>query len=251
MKKQSILLGIILFILGFIGILSILTMELPIPEELMKLLLEKLTENQIKLVTLINPTIMLVIAIIVGVILHKKVDLNVPIIEGLIARENNWNLKSIIKAGIIGGVSSGILITLSSVIFHPFLPEEFIELGENIKPSLATRFLYGGFTEEILLRFGFMTLIVWIASKIIKNGKNSIYWIGILISSFIFGFGHFPVAFQAVDNPSIGLLSYVLIGNTIGGLIFGWLYWKKGLESAFIAHTFAHITMILFEPIIS
>jgi len=247
MKKQNILLGIVLFILGFIGILSILTMKLPIPEETMKLLLEKLTANQIKLVTLINPTIMLAIAIVIGVILYKKVNLKVPIIEGLITRESNWNLKPIIKYGIIGGLIGGILITLISFIFHPFLPNEFIELGENMKLSLATRFLYGGFTEEILLRFGFMTLIVWVASKIIKNGKNSIYWIGILISSILFAFGHFPIVFQAVENPSISLFAYILIGNSIGGIIFGWLYWKKGLESAFIAHIFAHIIMVIGE----
>jgi len=247
MKKQNILLGIVLFILGFIGILSILTMKLPIPEETMKLLLEKLTANQIKLVTLINPTIMLAIAIVIGVILYKKVNLKVLIIEGLITRESNWNLKPIIKYGIIGGLIGGILITLISFIFHPFLPNEFIELGENMKLSLATRFLYGGFTEEILLRFGFMTLIVWVASKIIKNGKNSIYWIGILISSILFAFGHFPIVFQAVENPSISLFAYILIGNSIGGIIFGWLYWKKGLESAFIAHIFAHIIMVIGE----
>jgi len=247
MKKQKILLGIILFLLGFIGILSILTMKLPIPEETMKMLLEKLTPDQIKLVTLINPTIMLAIAILIGVILHKKVNLEVPIIEGIITKESNWSLIPILKFGIIGGIIGGILITIISFIFYPFLPSEFIELGENMKPSLATRFLYGGFTEEILLRFGFMTLIVWIASKIIKNEKNSIYWIGILISSILFAFGHFPIAFQAVENPSTSLFAYILIGNSIGGIIFGWLYWKKGLESAFIAHIFAHIIMIIGE----
>ncbi len=251
MKKQNLLLGIILFILGFIGILSILTMTLPIPEKTMELLLEKLTPNQIKLVTLINPTVMLTIAIFIGVILHKKVNLNVPIIEGIITRKSNWSLISILNYGIIGGVISGILITIISFIYYPFLPNEFIELGENMKPSLATRFLYGGFTEEILLRFGFMTLIVWIASKIIKNGKNSIYWIGIIISSILFAFGHFPIAFQAVENPSTSLLAYISIGNSIGGIIFGWLYWKKGLESAFIAHIFAHIIMVIGEQFIN
>ena len=251
MKKQNILLGIILFIIGFIGILSILTMKLPIPEETMKLLLEKLTPDQIKLVILINPTIMLAIAIFIGVILYKKVNLKVPIIEGIITGESSWNLIAILKYGIIGGIIAGILITLISFIFYPFLPNEFIEFGNNIKPSLATRFLYGGFTEEIILRFGFMTLVVWIASKIIKSKKNSIYWIGIFISSILFAFGHFPIAFQAVENPSTSLYAYILIGNSIGGIIFGWLYWKKGLESAFIAHIFAHIIMVVGEQFIN
>jgi len=249
MKKQNLLLGLILFILGFIGILSTLTMKLPIPDETMELLLEKLTPEQIKLVILINPAIILIIAIVIGVILHKKVNLRVPIIEKLITREGNWNVLQITKYGIFGGIISGILLVLIGFVFQSSLPKEFIEIGENIKPSLAARFLYGGITEEILIRFGFMSLIVWIVSKIIKGKPDSIYWIGIFISAIIFALGHFPVAYQAVENPSFGLLSYILIGNSIGGLIFGWLYWKKGLESAFIAHIFTHIIMISGEQL--
>jgi len=78
-----------------------------------------------------------------------------------------------------------------------------------------------------------------------------VYWIGILISSVIFALGHFPIAFQAVSNPSGLLLNYILHGNSIGRVIFGWLYWKKGLETAFIAHIFTHIIMILGEPLIN
>jgi membrane protease YdiL (CAAX protease family) len=99
------------------------------------------------------------------------------------------------------------------------------------------------------MRFGLMTLIVWIASKLFRSTKPIVYWAGIIISSLLFALGHFPVAYQAVDNPSTGLLTYILLGNTIGGIIFGWLYWKKGLESAFLAHIFAHIIMITAEPI--
>jgi membrane protease YdiL (CAAX protease family) len=63
----------------------------------------------------------------------------------------------------------------------------------------------------------------------------------------VFAVGHFPIAFHAVGTPSSMLLLYILIGNTIGGVIFGWLYWKKGLESAFIAHILAHVVMLMGE----
>lgn len=60
-----------------------------------------------------------------------------------------------------------------------------------------------------------------------------------------FALGHFPIVYQAISQPSIVLISYVVIGNTVGGLIFGYLYWKKGLESACIAHIFTHIVLVL------
>lgn len=96
-----------------------------------------------------------------------------------------------------------------------------------------------------------MTLIVWVSSKIFNGTKSIVYWIGIIVSALIFALGHFPIAYQTVENPTSGLLTYILIGNTIGGIIFGWLYWKKGLESAVMAHILAHIIMVLAEPILN
>jgi membrane protease YdiL (CAAX protease family) len=38
--------------------------------------------------------------------------------------------------------------------------------------------------------------------------------------------------------------------NGIGGVVFGWLYWKKGLESAMIAHFSADIVLHVLLPAI-
>lgn len=252
MKKQKAVLGLILFGLGIIGVLSILTMEIPLPPEAEAILKDRFTPLQIKMLTLINPIIILIVAVVVGTILYQKVNLKVPIIEKIVGIKNdNLNTYNILKYGILGGGLSGILLSLVGLIFNPILPEEFLKLGESLKPTLAARFLYGGLTEEILMRFGLMTLIIWIASRVFKGTKPIVYWTGIIIASIIFALGHFPIAYQAVENPSTGLLSYILIGNTIGGLIFGWLYWKKGLESAFLAHIFAHIIMVMAEPMLN
>jgi hypothetical protein len=72
-----LILGIVLFTLGFIGVLSILTMNIPLSEESSKILLEQFTPEHIKFLTLINPTIMLIGAVLLGVFMHDKVSLNV------------------------------------------------------------------------------------------------------------------------------------------------------------------------------
>jgi len=173
-------LGLILFGLGLIGVLSILTMEIPLPPEAEAILKEKFTPQQIKMLILLNPTIILIVAVIVGTLLYQKVNLKVPLIEKMLGIENeNLNTFNSIKYGILAGVLSGTLLSLVGLIFIPILPSEFLELGESLKPTLAVRFLYGGLTEEILMRFGLMTLIIWIASKIFKGTKPIVYWTGI------------------------------------------------------------------------
>ncbi len=250
MNKHKIILGLMLFGLGLTGILSLLTTDIPLPPEIEELLQSKFSPIQIKLLLLINPSIMLCIAVVVGVILFDKVGLKVPIIERLIGKnKSDIQITTISKFGLIGGVIYGILLGLVGLIFNPILPSEFIELGENLNPSYAMRFLYGGLTEEILMRFGFMTFIVWVLSQVVKENNTVIYWGGIILSSIMFALGHFPIAYQAVENPSNLLLLYLLIGNSIGGIIFGWLYWKKGLESAMIAHIVTHIILVLGQQL--
>ncbi|MEZ4722898.1 MAG: CPBP family intramembrane glutamic endopeptidase [Flavobacteriales bacterium] len=250
MNTKKLLLALNLFIVGLIGVASILTMELPIPEDVRSVLEAQFSPTAIKFITLINPTIILIIALVAGILLYEKAGLEVPLLERMLGiRISSTPPLDIAKFGAIGGFVAGLLITIIAMVFEPMLPQEFLELGDNVKPSIAARFLYGGVTEELLMRFGLMTFLIWIGKLVFEGDKTSVYWLGISVSAVIFALGHFPLAFQAVGNPSALLLSYIILGNTIGGLIFGWLYWKKGLEAAILAHMLAHVVMVLAELI--
>ncbi len=248
MKLKKFYLALTLFFLGLLGILSLLTMEIPLPEEILELLQDQFTPSQIQWLTLINPTIIMLIAVVVGTLLHKKVNLSVPIIEKWVGlNDNSIQIRDILVYGIVGGLLTGIILSILGLMGRGLIPLEFDQLGDSLQLTLAARFLYGGITEEILMRFGLMTLLVWIAVKIFKGTKPSVYWTGIILASLIFAVGHFPMVFQVIGKPSPIMISYVLLGNSIGGLVFGWLYWKKGLESAFLAHIFAHVGMVVLE----
>jgi membrane protease YdiL (CAAX protease family) len=57
----------------------------------------------------------------------------------------------------------------------------------------SSRLLYGGITEELLLRWGLMTLLVWAGWRIFERGRGkppAVYFVGaIIISAIIFGLG--------------------------------------------------------------
>ena len=130
MNKEKVILGVTLTILGMIGIASILTMEIPLPPEAEAILKDRFTPEQIKFLTLINPTIMLIVAVVVGTILYQKVNLKVPFLEKIVGITNEkLNLSEIIKYGVLGGILSGILLSLVSFIFNPILPNQFKELA--------------------------------------------------------------------------------------------------------------------------
>ncbi|MGH9872818.1 MAG: CPBP family intramembrane glutamic endopeptidase [Pyrinomonadaceae bacterium] len=205
----------------------------------------------LKLLSLIQPAIILSVAVLVGVGLASKVGLSSPVAEAAASGgQMSSALKPQIVPGLIGGLAGGIAVVLSALLSKPFLPPEVVpriaELGRLL--PLPTRLLYGGITEELLLRWGLMTLLVWAAWRLLQKGNNkpkpTYFVVAILISSLIFGIGHLPIAFLLVREATAALIFHVIAANSVFGLIAGYLYWKRGLESAMIAHMLAHVVML-------
>ncbi len=204
-----------------------------------------------KLLSLTQPAVILFIAILVGVALAPKVGLSSPVAE---AAAGGGQLSSAFKLqiipGLVGGLAGGVAVVLTALLWKSFfLPPEVIgRIAELTKIlPLPTRLLYGGITEELLLRWGLMTLLVWAAWRLFQKEQNKpkpAYFVSaILISSVVFGIGHLPIALLLVPQATAALIVFVVAANSLFGLIAGYLYWKKGLESAIIAHMLAHVVM--------
>jgi Type II CAAX prenyl endopeptidase Rce1-like len=183
--------------------------------------------------------------ILLGLYTHEKANLAVPQLQSFLTKEPPFiSFLAQAKIGILGGVLAGILILAVNKIITPYVSAEYIAMGEKMNPPALTRFLYGGLVEEILIRFGLMSGLVLLFSKITKNLSDTVYWAAIAIAAILFGMGHLPLLFQLNPNPSMGLVGFIIVANSLAGFIFGYLYWKKGLEAAFVAHIFAHVTML-------
>lgn len=88
MKNKKLKFGLIILGLGLIGVLSLLTMEVPLPPEAEDVL-KDFTSTQKKFLILGNPILMLIISVIIGTILFKKVNLKSPIVEKIVGLEEN------------------------------------------------------------------------------------------------------------------------------------------------------------------
>jgi membrane protease YdiL (CAAX protease family) len=205
-------------------------------------------------VQLIQTIIEFSIAIFIGLYLAKRVGFGLPVLEGWLEdKKINDYLKSILGISIGMGVLAGILIILLSFLFTP-VASVLQSAGLSVpfwKGFLAS--FYGGIGEEILLRLFLMTLIVWIFFKIKKTADGIPttigIWLAIVISAIIFGLGHLPITGTITAITPL-IVARAVILNGIGGIIFGWLYWKKGLESAMISHFSADIILHVIYPFI-
>ncbi len=251
-RKTSLFLY--LWIAGFVGVLTILLIDLngliaALPAHILPA--ETITFTPfLKVVSLIQPSLLLAIGVVVGVYLTPQVGLTAPVFEAFANGESVASkITPQILPGFIGGIVGGLAIVATSAIFIPLLPDgaadRISEFGRFV--PLLMRLLYGGVTEEILLRWGFMTLLVWLGWRVFQKERSgpssSMFVAAILLSSIMFGIGHLPIAFLLFPEPAPSLIGFVIVANSIFGLIAGTLYWKRGLESAMIAHVVAHLVL--------
>ncbi|MEN6592705.1 MAG: CPBP family glutamic-type intramembrane protease [Methanobacterium sp.] len=220
-----------------------LLQNLPVP--LYVLLIGQILQN----------VVIFVFAILIGLFLAEKVGLGIPILEGwLEGREVKDYLKSILGISVGLGILAGALIVGLDYLFA--MAGSTLNAASQINPPVWQGFLasfYGGINEEILLRLFLMTLLVWIFFKIKKTSNDKPtkvgIWLAILLAAILFGVGHLPTA-AAVTALTPAVIARVIILNAVGGIIFGWLYWRKGLESAMISHFSADIVLHVIIPLV-
>jgi membrane protease YdiL (CAAX protease family) len=69
-------------------------------------------------------------------------------------------------------------------------------------------------------------------------------WSATILAALVFGIGHLP-AVAALVPLSAALVARTVTLNALGGVVFGWLYWRHSLEAAMLAHGAAHIGFAL------
>lgn len=134
-------------------------------------------------------------------------------------------------AGLLVGVA---LYLLDSALFSSSL------LSDSHPPvwtGLLASF-YGSINEEVLFRLFMLTTAYFLLGKIFKfqlQNRLLFLWIANVIVAIIFGLGHLPAAFK-LTSPSSFEVFRILLLNAIPGVVFGWLYWTRGLLAAMTAH---------------
>ena len=126
-------------------------------------------------------------------------------------------------------------------------------MTQTAQPAAWKGFLasfYGGIAEEIQLRLLVMSLFAWLGSFISKTSEgkptSAIFWIANILAAILFGLGHLPATAALIPLTPL-VITRAIVLNGLGGIAFGYLYWKRGLESAMIAHFSADIVLhVLF-----
>jgi membrane protease YdiL (CAAX protease family) len=204
----------------------------------------------------LQTAVLFAIAIFAGMFFASRVGLGAPILDSATHGESvTSRVRSILPLGIILGVIGTLLILgLETFYFQPAMLKELgnaaVTLNLQTSPPAAWKgFLasfYGGIAEEILLRLFMMSFFVWLGHFISKTveGKPTaaVIWIANILAAILFGLGHLPALVPLVPLTPLVIARAVVL-NGLLGIVFGWLYWKRGLEAAMISHFSADLIL--------
>ena len=186
----------------------------------------------------ISSLILGVILVFIGLWISSRANLGAPLIARMFSKKPiskiiNWDevLSSVFLAIVVALILLG--------LFE--LQKELYPIASKIsRPSKSFYALVSfsaGISEEIMFRLGLMSLIITVIQflKKVENPSNKIVWTGILVSAIFFGLIHLPLSKNFVELTPF-TISITMIGNLITGSTFGWIFWKRGLLIAIIAH---------------
>lgn len=186
--------------------------------------------------------VILALSVWAGAALAPRVGLRAPAFEAALS---DASLGAALRPQLGPGLAAGLVGATVLLLQDTMAPAALVAAGAVFDPPLHVRALYGGITEELLLRWGLMTLFLWLmwrfAQKRQGTPKALFVWAAILTSALLFGAGHLPIAASMTGGLTAEVAAFVVLANAAFGTVFGVLFWKYGLEAAIIAHMMAHV----------
>jgi hypothetical protein len=151
------------------------------------------------------------------------------------------------QALLVGTVSAAAFLGLYYRVFRPRLTPHQVQRTESLRMELglAGRVLMGGVAEEVMFRWGVMSVLAW-AIAAMGVGSVPAIWIAIVVSGVLFGLGHLPGAVAVGVPLTRTLVVMAIVLNLLVAVGFGWLFWRSGLLAAIVAHALVHV---LWYPI--
>ena len=247
---------LVLWIASIFGVSAVIPYSLALQSSMLQDLELPLPLPALIVIQVVQSALIFGVLTALGLLLANRIGLGLPILEARLRGESVVDKIRVILplSSAVGVIVALLIIALELILFQPALIREFGDTVEALnleaaRPAAWKGFFasfYGGIVEEILLRLFLMSLLAWLGSFISKTpeGKptNIVFWIANILAAVVFGLAHLPATATLIPLTPL-VITRAIVLNGLAGVAFGYLYWKRGLESAMVAHFSADIIL--------
>jgi len=213
------------------------------------------------LATMVRNFVFLVPAAGLGLWVARKIGLGAPYLESRLdgAARPAAPFSSIVGPALFWAVVTALIAFGIDTIFLKLLGVDFPapEIHARIdvvwwRSGLAS--FWAPFSEEIVDRLFLLSLVAWLGMKLFRvrgaeRGRTAVLWGATVVTALFFGWYHISnEQMFAQVVPGIVQLRTILIILPVG-LAFGWLYVRRGLEAAILAHFVIDVIVHVVRPL--
>lgn len=238
-----------LLALGLVGVLGLLPQVAQLGGSILPPELAALPRPAQVALLLLNPLLLVVMGTALGAALAHRVQLG-----SMLAGTVPVTWRGLVPSA-LAGLGLAALLVAMELAWRPFLAAQAaaLEPAGSVLSRLWLGLLYGGVAEEIIMRWGLMSLFTWALHRTLARRSacvpSGVVMIAALLSALIFAVGHLP-ALAAVTELTPAVVARTLALNTVAGLVYGWLFWRLHLEAAMTAHAATHLGFALLRPLL-
>ncbi|MBP1905715.1 hypothetical protein J2Z32_002363 [Paenibacillus turicensis] len=209
-----------------------------------------ISERNFFILNFLVMTIFINLSISAGIYFGSKIGLKDLFLEGI----GNGNIILInllqqVGVGTVGGIICGLVWVVSYYKFiRNRMDKTSVQASEQLRQQLGltVQITSGGIVEEIIFRWGLLSLTMWAVLKLIPSEAIA-FWASILITGIIFGLAHLPGYVEKGFVISPFLIFVMLYGNLWVSIVCGYLFWKFGIIAAILVHMLFHVVWYLCE----
>ncbi len=229
---------LVLWLLGLPGVLALLYHELP---HWMRLLHWRMTPDLSFVWMFVPMALLLWLPVWLGVRLGPQVGLSAPVLAAWAERRSPRRaLRYLGLPGVAGGIVGAAWMVTLAVVW----PERLSQVDPVYAMPLWAKVWYGGVTEEIVMRFGSLTLVMWLLRRLQGREERGLAWplawCAIVLNAVLWVAIHQGLeVWSAQGTPNAGLIQ-ILLCELVYGVMAGALFRCCGLEAAMCAHAIAY-----------
>jgi len=233
----------VLLIAALVGVTSLLL----VPFEL--LIARPMPPFALRALAIVQPAILTALAVWLGERTARCTGLRSPLVEAWLKGESPL---AVLRGQAAPAMIAGLAVSLILVVYGSTVGKQLASHTRlaSFDVPLISRVLYGGVTEELLMRWGLVSFLAWLGWRLMGRPDRMPAWLlatAIAMAALLFAVGHLPLVTAVAPAASAGVIVAVIAGNGVPGILFGVLFVRNGLEAAMLAHMSAHLlaTMIL------
>ncbi len=256
----------LLILLGVIGVAAVMPFAFALQADKLAEVIKRTGASVLGLamVSCAQSAVFVLIAVFAGLAAARRVGLTAPVTLAVARGEPAWPVlrPRLGWAVPVGLLSGGVTVLLDALVFNPRAPElhrlNESALAQHSVWKAALACLYGGFTEEILVRLFILSVLalgLLHLGRLMRGGaqlpgglvRSLALLLANVLSALIFGLMHLPATAALVALTPL-LIIRALVLNGVVGLCCGFLYVRRGLEAAMAAHLVADVVLHLIAP---